>query len=145
MLMGANISFKPLRVFKNFGVCVMKDIKKLDKILIKDLRLRCIIGVSEFERREKQDVLINITLWCNLAEAVETDSIEKTVNYKTINKNIIRLVENSSFFLAETLAEKIAQTCLEQEGVKKTKVVVEKPGALRFARSVGVELVRGKD
>ncbi len=145
MLMEANISFKPWKVYRNFGVCLMKDTRKLDKIFIKDLRLRCIIGVSEFERREKQDVLINITLGCNLAKAVETDSIEKTVDYKTINKNIIKLVENSSFFLVETLAEKIAQTCLEHEGVTKTKVVVEKPGALRFARSVGVELVRERD
>ncbi len=120
----------------------MKKPEKLDRIMIRDLLLRCLIGVNESERKEKQDVLINIALWCDLSKATETDKIEKTVDYKAINKNVIKLVENSSFFLIETLAEKIAQTCLEFEGVEKTKVTVEKPGALRFARSVGVEITR---
>lgn len=118
---------------------------KLGKILIKDLFLRCIIGVNEFERKDKQDVLISVAIWTNLAQAVETDDIDKAVDYKEINKNVISLVENSKFFLIESLAEKIATVCLQNERVRKVKVTVEKPGALRFARSVGVEIIRKRN
>jgi len=118
---------------------------KMDKILIKDLRLRCIIGVNESERREKQDVTINIVIWSDLAEAAKTDNIDKTVDYKEITKGVIKLVEGSEFRLVETLAEKLAETCLEHARVKKVRVTVEKPGALRFARSVGVSILRKAD
>jgi dihydroneopterin aldolase/D-erythro-7,8-dihydroneopterin triphosphate epimerase len=122
-----------------------RDERVMDKILIKDLRLRCIIGINEFERREKQDVTINIVIWSNLTEAAETDDVGKTVDYKEITKGIIKLVEGSQFCLVETLAEKIANSCLEHARVKKVKVTVEKPGALRFARSVGVSILRKGD
>ncbi len=123
----------------------MKDENgKMGKILIRDLLLRCIIGINEFERKDKQDVIINVAIWANLAQATETDDVGKTVDYKQINKNIISLVESSKFFLLETLAEKIAEVCLKHEKVVKVKVTVEKPGALRFARSVGVEITRKK-
>ena len=115
---------------------------ELDKILIKDLHLRCVIGVDEFERREKQDVTINIALWSDLTEAAGTDDIHKTVDYKEITKGIIKLVEGSEFRLVETLAEKIAESCLRHARIKKVRVTVEKPGALRFARSVGVSILR---
>jgi dihydroneopterin aldolase/D-erythro-7,8-dihydroneopterin triphosphate epimerase len=121
------------------------DKENSDKILIKDLILRCIIGVKESERREKQDVVINVILWSDFTKATETDDIDETVDYKKINKSIIGLVENSKFFLVETLAERIAQLCLQNERVRKVKVSVEKPGALRFARSVGAEVFRKKD
>jgi len=116
-----------------------------DKILIKDLLLRCIVGINESERREKQDVMINVALWTNLTEAAETDDIGKTVDYRRITKDIVKLVETSDFFLVETLAEGIAKVCLQHERVEKVMVVVEKPGALRFARSVGVEIFREKE
>jgi FolB domain-containing protein len=119
-----------------------KGERGMDKILIKDLRLRCIIGINEFERREKQDVKINVVIWSNLTEAAKTDDIGKTVDYKEITKRIIKLVEGSEFRLVETLAEKVAESCLEHARVKKVRVTVEKPGALRFARSVGVSILR---
>lgn len=122
-----------------------KDNENVDQILIKDLRLRCIIGISEFERREKQDVTINIVIWSNLKEAAETDDVKETVDYKEIAKGIIKLVERSEVRLVETLAEKVAESCLEHARVKKVKVTVEKPGALRFARSVGVRILRKKE
>ena len=114
----------------------------LDRILIKDLLLRCVTGVNEFERKEKQDLIINVVLWSDLTEATETDDVQRTVDYKEVNKSIIKLVEDSKFFLIETLAEKVAQLCLRRERVVRVKVTVEKPGALRFTRSVGVEIVR---
>lgn len=114
----------------------------LDKIFIKDLLVRCIIGVNDFERREKQDVIINVEIWTDLAGAAEADNIKEVVDYKEMNKNIIKMVEDSQFFLVEALAENVAQTCLQNKKVRKVRVSVEKPGALRFARSVGVEVVR---
>jgi len=119
--------------------------KELDKILIKDLLVRCTIGVNEAERKERQDVIINIEAWVNLIRAAKTDDIRETCDYKELNKNIIRTVETSQFYLLETLTEKIAQTCLQHKEVHKVKVTTEKPGALRFAKSVGVEITRTKD
>jgi FolB domain-containing protein len=107
--------------------------------------LRCIIGINEFERKEKQDVTINVVVWSNLTEAAKSDDIRKTVDYKEITKGIIKLVEASEFRLVETLAEKIAESCLERARVEKVRVTVEKPGALRFARSVGVSILRKRD
>ena len=121
------------------------DEENSDKVLIKDLILRCIIGVNESERREKQDVVINVILWFDFTKATKTDNIYETVDYKKINKSIIGMVENSKFFLVETLAERIAQLCLQNKKVSKVKVTVEKPGALRFVRSVGAEVVRKRD
>jgi len=122
-----------------------RDDEDLDRVMIKDLLLRCTIGVNEWERKEKQDVVINIVIWCNLKKAAVTDDINKTINYKDVSKETIRLVEKSKFFLIETLAEEIAKTCLKHRNIKKVKVVVEKPGALRFSRTVGVEIIRKKD
>ena len=121
------------------------DIACLDKIFIKDLLLRCIIGINEFERREKQNVLINVILWVDLRDASKTDDMNKAVDYREINKKIIELVENSEFFLIEKLASKIGEVCLQHEGVMKVSVTVEKPGVLRYARSVGVEITMKKD
>ena len=124
----------------------MNDMEgNLDKILIKDLVVRSIIGVDDYERREKQDVLINLIIWADLSEARETDDIRKTLNHREVNKEVVKLVEDSQFFLVEALAEKIAQVCLRHEKVKKVKITVEKLGALRFAKSVGVEITRVRE
>ena len=118
--------------------------RALDQIHIRDLLMRCVIGIYDEERREKQDVTINITLYADLHEAGRTDAIEDTVDYKTIKKRVIALVEESSFFLVERLAQRIAETCLEDKGVQQVRVRVAKPAALRFARTVEVEIVRGQ-
>jgi FolB domain-containing protein len=117
---------------------------RLDKISIEDLLLRCIIGIYDEERKNKQDVLINITLYADLKTASQSDRMEDTVDYKEIKQKIIAMVENSNFFLIERLAGKIAEICLENTRVEKVKVRVNKPGALRFAKSVAVEIVRDK-
>ena len=115
----------------------------VDRIYIRDLSLRCIIGVFPEERRAKQDVLINVAMDCDLGQAAQTDELAETVNYKTINKKIVAMVETSTFQLIESMAEKIAAICLASDGVTRVKVTVDKPGALRFARSVAVEVERG--
>jgi FolB domain-containing protein len=113
-----------------------------DKILIRDLLLRGIIGINDWERTEKQDILINITLEVDLEKPSRSDNIDDTLNYRTLTKDIIDLVESSSFFLVEKLAAAIADLCLKSSMVEKVNVRVEKPMALRFAKSVGVEIER---
>lgn len=114
----------------------------MDKIFISDLLVRCIIGVNDEERREKQDVIINIEFETDTVKAGQTDNFADTVDYHAISKRILAHVEHSEYFLVEKLAESIASIVLEDSRIKKTKVRVEKPGALRFARSVGVEITR---
>ena len=116
-----------------------------DMIHISDLLLRTIIGINEEERRNRQDVLINVTLYVDTRAAGRSDDIEDAVNYRTITKQIIERVEASSFFLVERLAAEIAAICLADPRVERARVRVEKPGALRFARSVGVEIERARE
>lgn len=116
-----------------------------DQIQIKDLHLRTIIGINEDERRNRQDVLINITLYADARPASASDDIADVVNYRTITKRVIALVEGSQFYLVEKMAAEIAAICLEDPRVERARVSVEKPGALRFARSVGLTIERGRD
>ncbi len=119
--------------------------KALDRIYIRDLRLRCIVGIYPEERTNRQDVLINVVMWCDLRRAAETDQIEDTVNYKFVKKGITALVEGSDYLLIERMAGAIADLCLEEAGVAQVQVTVDKPGALRFARSVAVEITRTRE
>lgn len=114
----------------------------MDRIIIADLVARCVIGVNERERRDKQDVLVNISIYTDLRETGETDSLEAAVDYRSVKKRVIAMVEASRFKLIEALAGAIANVCLEDQKIAKVKVRVEKPSALTFARSVGVEIVR---
>jgi D-erythro-7,8-dihydroneopterin triphosphate epimerase len=116
-----------------------------DQIEIKDLLLRTIIGINDEERRNKQDVLINITLGADTRAAGKSDDINDAVNYRTLTKRIIQLVEDSQFYLIEKLAAEIAALCLDDPRVDSAAVTVEKPGALRFARSVGVTIHRTRE
>src|SRR5215468_3096350 len=101
----------------------------MDRIVIKDLMLRCVLGLSAEERREKQDVLINLILWTDFSPAIASDSIEDAVDYSALKKRIIAMVEESHYHLAETLADRIARVCLEQQSVQQVQVTVEKPTA----------------
>lgn len=114
-----------------------------DRIIISDLLLRGSIGFQEWEQEKKQDILINLTLYTDTRRAAETDRVEDALDYKTITKAIIAYVEESGRHhdLVESLAAAIARICIEG-GATRVVVRVEKPGALRFARSVGVEIER---
>ena len=114
----------------------------LDQILIRDLQFRCIVGVDPEERRDKQDITAQITLDVDLRKASRTDAIEDTVDYRALKKDILRMAENSQFNLIEALAQNIADICLSRTQVARVEVIVEKPGALRFARTVAVRIVR---
>mgnify|MGYP003131109936 CR=1 FL=1 len=119
--------------------------KMSDQIHISDLLLRTIIGINDEEREKKQDVLINISMLVDLKTAGRSDDINDAVNYRTITKEIIDLVENSHFQLVEKMADEVARICLQDHKVQSARVQIEKPGALRFARSVGVTVVRTRE
>jgi FolB domain-containing protein len=122
----------------------MPDRLPLDRIHIRDLALRCIVGVYPEERREKQDVTINITLHADLRRACKSDRLDDTVDYKQIKKGVVALVEASRFQLVERLAQAVADLCLRDRRVRRVDVRVEKPAALRFARTVDVEISRSR-
>jgi len=123
---------------------MLRDRAMADCIQIKDLLVRTIIGINDEERVERQDVLINIDLYVDTACAAATDDIENAVNYRTLTKQVIALVENSRFYLLERLAEEVAKACLAEPRIERVRVSVEKPGALRFARSVAVVIERAR-
>ena len=112
-----------------------------DRIFVRDLLVRGIIGINDWEREKKQDIRINLELERDLRPAAASDDVRDALNYRTLTKAVIAHVEASSYQLIETLAESIAHICLEH-GAERARVRVEKPGALRFAASVGVEIER---
>ena len=107
-------------------------------IRIKNLRLRAIIGVNEWERRDKQDVVINVEIEFDGDRAARSDDLSETVDYKSITKQIIREVESSSFRLLERLAHHVLEIVMDHEEVLRARVEIDKPQALRFADSVSV-------
>ncbi len=113
-----------------------------DRIRIEDLAARCVIGLEDEERRDKQEVRIGLVLWTDLAPAGRSDRVEDTIDYRALKKRVLRLVEDSRYYLIEALAEAVAAACLAEPKVARVEVRVEKPGALRFARTVAVEIVR---
>jgi len=122
----------------------LKDLTDNDRIIISDLRARCIIGVNDSERRDRQDVVINIILHTDTRKAGTTDRFEDAVDYRSLKEAVLGLVEQSRHFLVEALAEEVAAKCLEDQRVPAVTVRVEKPSALRFARSVGVQIERAR-
>lgn len=113
-----------------------------DEIRINGLFLRTIIGINDDEREHKQDVRINLALSVDTRPAGRSDDIKDAVNYRNVAKDVIDLVETSRFFLVERMAEEIAELCLRDPRVSAVRVSIEKPAALRFARSVGVSIQR---
>jgi len=116
----------------------------MDKVFIKDLLARGVIGINESERTHTQDILINITMFTDTRAAGASDDINDSINYRTVSKKAQGFAEKAERLTVEALAEDIARMVLEFEGVQKVVVCVEKPGAVRFSRSVGVEIERSR-
>jgi len=114
----------------------------MDRIIIEDLLLRCIVGINPDERVKEQDVNLRLVLHADLRQAGGSDDIADTVNYKAVKVAVRQFVEASSFLLIEKLATEIARLCLRDPRVEQVDVRLEKPGALRFARTVAVEISR---
>lgn len=114
----------------------------MDSIRITGLRLRCIIGFNPDERREKQDVVIDMVMETDLRKGGASDDPNDLLNYKTVNKAVIKHVEASSYNTLEALATSIARVACIDCGVPNIQVTVHKPGALRFTDDVSVTLTR---
>jgi len=117
----------------------------MDKIIIKDLVARGIIGINDWEREKPQEILINIVIYTDVRAAGANDDIEQSVNYRTVAKKAMDHAETAGRLTVEALATDIARMCLEEPGAEKVNVRVEKPGAVRFSKSVGVEIERSKE
>ena len=116
----------------------------MDRILIKNLLVRCVLGLGDEERREKQDVLISVVLFAALGKAGRSDRAEDALDYRAVKKDVFAAAEGSQYHLAEALAERVADICLAHDAVRRVRVRVEKPGALRFAHSVAVQIERSR-
>ena len=114
----------------------------MDKVFIENLEIETIIGIFGWEREVKQIVRISLEMSFDISKAGKSDKINDALDYKKIGKSIVNLVENSSFFLVEKMAEEIASLVLTNEQIEEIKLRVEKPGALRGSKSVGVEILR---
>ena len=117
----------------------------MDTIFIRDLRLCCVIGINERERRVPQEVKIHVDLEIDLHDAGKRDALTLTVDYRIIRDRIEAALSQSRYYLIEALAEHIAEVCLEDPKVNGVNVCVEKPGALHAAGSVGVKISRKRD
>ena len=117
----------------------------MDKVFIKDLLVRGIIGVNDWERKKAQEILINVTVFTDTSKAGESDDIKDCVDYSALAKKMQAHAESVARLTVEALANDLVKICLEQKGVQKAIVRVEKPGAVRFSKSVGVEVERSRD
>jgi dihydroneopterin aldolase len=114
----------------------------MDKIFLSALSVECIVGIWDWERRVKQTVILDLEMAADIRRAAASDSIEDTVDYKKVAKRLLAFVGESQFHLVETLAERIAQVVVVEFGVEWVKVRLNKQGAIRGARDVGIEIER---
>ncbi|MCZ6462359.1 MAG: dihydroneopterin aldolase [Actinobacteria bacterium] len=120
-----------------------REPEDLDQVHIKDLVVSGIVGINPDERVNPQNVLINATLWVDTRPAAASDDIEDAVNYRTVTKALIAHVESGTPMLVERLVAELAEVCFDaDERIRRVEVTVEKPGALRHARSVGIAITR---
>jgi FolB domain-containing protein len=117
----------------------------MDQIFISDLVARGILGINDWEREKPREIHINLVLFGDLSKAGESDDIRDTIDYSTLAKKVLKHAETARRFTVEALAADLAQLCLEEARVQKVRVRVEKPGAVRFSSSVGVEIEREKE
>lgn len=116
----------------------------MDIIFLHDLRVETVIGIWGWERKIRQTVAIDLDMSADIRKAAASDSVEDTLNYKLVAKRVQQFVADSSFQLVETLAERIAEIVLGEFDVAWVRVRVNKPGAIRGARDVGILIERGE-
>ncbi|RRQ21764.1 dihydroneopterin aldolase [Thiohalobacter thiocyanaticus] len=115
----------------------------MDIIFLRDLRIETVIGIFEWERRIRQTISFDLEMATDIRRAAASDSIEDTLNYKAVAKRLIDYVGNSDFQLVETLAERVAEIVMKEFDVPWLRLTVNKTGAVRGARDVGVIIERG--
>lgn len=115
----------------------------MDIIFLKDLKAECVIGVWNWERQIRQRVTINLEMGTDIQRAAASDQLDDTLNYKAVAKRVVAFVEESEYQLIETLAERIAGLLREEFSIPWCRVTVDKGGAVRGSRGVGVVIERG--
>ena len=115
---------------------------KPDIIFLRGLEVECIIGFIDWERRVKQTVVIDLELPVDCRNASIRDEVEDTLDYKKVAKRVIAFVEASEFKLVETMANRLALTLLEEFAIEWVRLSINKPGAIRGSRDVGVAIER---
>jgi dihydroneopterin aldolase len=115
----------------------------MDRVFIEDLNVQTVIGIYDWEREIKQVVSLGLEMEFDITRAAETDSIEDTLDYKTVSKRLIRFIEDSEFQLVEALAERCAAIILAEFPVTWLRLKLGKPGAVRGSSAVGVIIERG--
>ena len=115
-----------------------------DRIFLRDLRTEAIIGIYDWERKIKQTISLDIELPADIRRAAQSDKIEDTLNYKSVAKRVLAFIDDSHYELVETLAEELAQVILADFGVAWVRLTLNKPGAIRGSRDVGVMIERSR-
>jgi 7,8-dihydroneopterin aldolase/epimerase/oxygenase len=113
-----------------------------DRIFLRGLTCECIIGFIDWERRVKQTVSLDIELPVDCARAAHSDEVADTLDYKKVAKRVLGFIETSEFKLVETLAHRLALLILEEFALAWVRISVNKPGAIRGSRDVGVTIER---
>lgn len=116
----------------------------MDIVYLNDLRIETVIGIYDWERRTRQTVILDIEMGADISEAARTDNIENTLDYKAVAKRLFAFIESSEFKLVETLAEKVAEIILVEFKVPWCRIRLNKKGAVRGVRDVGVIIERGR-
>ncbi|SMO51558.1 D-erythro-7,8-dihydroneopterin triphosphate epimerase [Saccharicrinis carchari] len=117
----------------------------MEIIRIKDLLLRTQVGFNKHELGKKQDLLLNVAIYYSTEGEEESDNPSQALDYRTICKKIVHMVESTHFALLEKVANDVANLILEMERVEKVNIEVDKPHALRFARSVSFTCSKSKN
>ena len=115
----------------------------MDIIFLRDLRIDTIIGIYDWERSTRQTVSLDLEMATDIRKAAATDHIDDTLNYKAVAKRLIAFVSESEFQLVETLAERICALVLEEFQVPWVRLTLNKGGAVRGAKGVGIIIERG--
>ena len=115
----------------------------MDIIFLRDLKIEAVVGIYDWERQIKQTVILDLEMATNVSKAAASDKIEDALNYKAVAKRLISFVGDSEFELIETLAERIANIILVEFNVTWLRLSLNKIGAVRYARDVGVIIERG--
>ncbi len=113
-----------------------------DRIFLTGLRTECIVGIWDWERKVKQTVVIDLEMACDIRKAALSDNIEDTVDYKSVSKRLLGFVGDSQYQLVETLTENIARIVITEFSVPWVRVRLNKQGAVRNSRDVGISIER---
>ena len=116
----------------------------MDIVFLHGLRIDTVIGIWDWERKLKQTLILDIDMGADLSIPGRSDNIEDTIDYKSVTKRIFRLAEESSFLLVEKLAETIAEILREEFQIPWVRICINKQGAVRQVRDVGVIIERGR-